>query len=96
MRALRDGVQADELAARLADVLRRAEDDSFAWLQSAQTKDDQTKEDTEPKKGTVDLPPAGSRVLQAGSDPAAVWGERADFRTEHPDRAVLVQWQVQE
>lgn len=95
VRALRDGVQADELAARLADALRRAEDDSFAWLQSAQTKEDQSKEDWVPPNDTVVTPAAGRRLLQPGTDPAAVLGDLANFRDEHPDRAVLVRWEVQ-
>ncbi len=57
---------------------------------------DQTKEDTPPPKDTDASRAAGRRLLQPGTDPAAVLGELAHFCDEHPGRAVLVQWEVQE
>lgn len=90
VRVLARGLQADELAARLADVLRKAEDDSFAWLESRETT-----EDKPPKQ--EDTPHlADSRVLAPGSDPSAVLAELSRFRMDHPGRAVVVRWQVQE
>ena len=97
--ALQAAVRADELAARLADALGRAQDDAFGWLQAAQA---QPPVPTPPPVVEVEspldpsVPLVQERILKAGTRADAMLDDLRRFQTANPGRAIVVQWRVKE
>jgi len=97
--ALRAAARSDELVARLADALRRAEDDAFSWLQAAQVRPPAPTptpvvEDDRPLDANAPL--VQERILKAGTRADEMLDDLRRFQAANPGRAVVVQWKVEE
>lgn len=101
---LQKAATADEIAVRLSDALRAAEDGAFNWLREVSPRP----APPHPTGGDGGTGPTGGggdergdeagqeRVLQPGDPVDAVLSDLRQFQIEHPDEAVLVTWRVRE
>ena len=111
LRDLRQAVAADELVTRLAQVLRRAEDDIFDWVAGSASEPVPAAGERDPvgvstpQPVSVDpddvplpLPRAaarGSARRRRGAGPEAVLADLRAFLADHPDDEVVVEWRIE-